>query len=134
MINLWRVESGQRLRGIEENGPMDAWTVAFTPDGQSVISGSHAGKVNLFSVETGQATQHLDTRGKFTLSIAASPDGKMVAAGAVDGMVNVFDLTSGKLVHTLEGHAMPIRSLTFSPNSQRLLTGSDDGHMKIYDA
>ncbi len=102
------MDNGEKLRTVE-NGPMDAWTVVFSPDSKHVISGSHAGKVNLFSVETGQATQHLDTRGKFTLSIACSPDGRFVAAGAIDGIVTVFDLTSGKLVHTLEGHAKPIR-------------------------
>ena len=75
----------------------------------------------------------LDTRGKFTLSIAYSPDGKYIASGAIDGIINIFEMPSGKVVKTLEGHAMPIRSLTFSPDSQKLLTCSDDGHMKIYD-
>ncbi len=111
-IHLWRVESGEQVRTIE-NGPMDAWTVAFSPDSTQVISGSHGGKVNMFSVETGQSVQHMDTRGKFTLSVACSPDGKYVAAGAIDGIVSVFDLTSGKLVHTLEGHAMPIRQVLY---------------------
>ncbi len=49
---------------------MDVWSVMFTPDSKYIISGSHAGKINWFSVETGKLHQSYDTRGKFTLSIA----------------------------------------------------------------
>ena len=81
----------------------------------------------------GKLEYSLDSKSKFTLSLAASSDGKYLATGAIDGIINVFELTSRKLVHTLEGHAMPIRSLSFSPDSTKLLTGSDDGHIKLYD-
>ena len=36
-----------------ENGPVDAWTVLFSPDSKHVVSGSHAGKVyTLFTIIT----------------------------------------------------------------------------------
>ena len=53
-----------------EAGPVDVWSVMFTPDSKYILSGSHAGKINWFSVETGKLHQSYDTRGKFTLSIA----------------------------------------------------------------
>ena len=53
-----------------ENGPMECWTVAFSPDGKKIISGSNAGKIHVYNVETGQPEEQLDTRGKYTLSIA----------------------------------------------------------------
>ena len=58
---------------------------------------------------SGKLEHHLDSKSKFTLSLAASKDGKYLATGAIDGIINVFDLLTKKLVHTLEGHAMPIR-------------------------
>lgn len=155
-IRLWDLEVGQQMRSIDA-GPgidaaegggkpcpikanpvffrrkVDAWTLTFSPDGKFLASGSHSGKINLFRVEDGKKETSMDTRGKFTLSIAYSPDGKFIASGAIDGIVNIFDLQSGKLLHTLEGHAMPIRSLCFSPDSQLLATASDDGHIKVYD-
>jgi len=45
-------------------------TVAFSPCGKHIISGSQMGKINFFNTETGQREQQLDTRGKYTLSIA----------------------------------------------------------------
>ena len=49
---------------------MECWTVAFSPDGKKIISGSNAGKIHVYNVETGQQEEQLDTRGKYTLSIA----------------------------------------------------------------
>ncbi|XP_074614053.1 superkiller complex protein 8-like isoform X4 [Acropora palmata] len=131
-IRIWDLESGKQLKAID-CGPVDTWTVAFSPDSRFIATGSHAGKINLIGVESGKKESALDTRGKFTMSIAYSPDGHYIACGAIDGIINIFDLTTGKLLHTLEGHAMPIRSLTFSPDSQLLITASDDNHIKIYD-
>ena len=45
-------------------------TVVFSPGGNHIITGSQMGKINFFSTETGQREQQLDTRGKYTLSIA----------------------------------------------------------------
>ncbi|XP_057159576.1 SKI8 subunit of superkiller complex protein isoform X1 [Ursus arctos] len=131
-IRLWDLENGKQIKSIDA-GPVDAWTLAFSPDSQYLATGTHVGKVNIFGVESGKKEYSLDTRGKFILSIAYSPDGKYLASGAIDGIINIFDIATGKLLHTLEGHAMPIRSLTFSPDAQLLVTASDDGYIKIYD-
>ncbi|CAH1260001.1 unnamed protein product [Diabrotica balteata] len=129
-MRIWDLEKGEKIANVDV-GPVDLWTVAFSPDDKYIISGSR--KITAYSVETAKAEQTFETRGKFTLSIAYSPDGKYIASGAIEGIINIFDVAANKLLHTLEGHAMPIRSLCFSPDSQLLLTGSDDGYMKLYD-
>lgn len=49
---------------------VDVWTVTFSPDSRQIATGSHNGKINLFSVDDGTKTTSLDTGGKFVLSIA----------------------------------------------------------------
>lgn len=66
---LWDIISGEKLKTME-TGTTDVWTLDFSPDGKHVISGSNAGKILIFSVESGKQEQTLDTRGKFTLSVA----------------------------------------------------------------
>ena len=68
-IHLWDIESGERIRKID-NAPMECWTIAFSPDGKQIIAGAQNGKVHFFDTETGQKQQQMDTRGKFVLSIA----------------------------------------------------------------
>uniref|UniRef100_A0A3B4VNV6 Superkiller complex protein 8 n=1 Tax=Seriola dumerili TaxID=41447 RepID=A0A3B4VNV6_SERDU len=102
-IRLWDLESGKQIKSMDA-GPVDAWTVAFSPDSKYIATGSHLGKVNIFGVESGKKEYSLDTRGKFILSIAYSPDGKYLASGAIDGIINIFDIATGKLLHTLEAN------------------------------
>ena len=49
---------------------VDVWSLAFSPDSSMLATGSHNGKINLFSVEEGKKESALDTRGKFIMSIA----------------------------------------------------------------
>lgn len=67
---IWSADTGQLLNQTAL-GPVDLWTVTFSPDGKHVISGSHEGKISLYSVETAKPELVLDPQnGKFTLSIA----------------------------------------------------------------
>lgn len=67
---FWQSTSGQLLNQLTL-GPVDLWTVAFSPCDRFVISGSHEGKISMYNVETGKVEQVLDPQnGKFTLSIA----------------------------------------------------------------
>jgi WD repeat-containing protein 61 len=68
-LRLWDLASGEKVGSIDV-GPVDIWTVAFSPDDKFIISGSHSGKIALYGVESAKQEQTLDTRGKFTLSIA----------------------------------------------------------------
>jgi len=49
---------------------VDVWTLSFSPNGKMIATGSHNGLINLFNVDTGEKQSSLDTRGKFTMSIA----------------------------------------------------------------
>lgn len=53
---------------------VDVWTLAFSVDSRYLATGSHNGKINLFSVEEGRKQTALDTRGKFIMSIAYVSD------------------------------------------------------------
>lgn len=68
-MRIWDLEHGEKMANIDV-GPDDLWTVTFSPDDKYIISGSHDGKIRIYNVETAKPEQSLDTRGKFTLSIA----------------------------------------------------------------
>lgn len=68
-MRVWDLETGEKKLSADI-GPVDLWTVAFSPDDKYLISGTHAGKITLYSVETGKVEHVFDTRGKFTLSTA----------------------------------------------------------------
>ncbi|XP_010771929.1 WD repeat-containing protein 61-like, partial [Notothenia coriiceps] len=90
-IRLWDLESGKQIKSMDA-GPVDAWSVAFSPDSKYIATGSHHGKVNIFGVESGKKEHSLDTRGKFILSIAYVRNHKS-SSGRLHGALSVFTIT-----------------------------------------
>ena len=139
-----------------DGGPAEAWSIAFSPDGNKIATGANGGNVRvcilsvlgghfrpLIPVLTFTFTQILDALdpecveiekiqagGKFALSLAFSSDNELLSIGGMDGNIKIFSNSNYQLLHTIEGHAMPIRSITFSPDSQFMMSASDDGHIK----
>lgn len=69
-LKLWNLQTGEKISSIEV-GPVDIWTVVFSPDDKFIVSGSHSGKIHLYGTDSGKQEQTLDTRGgKFILSVA----------------------------------------------------------------
>lgn len=76
--------------------------MAFSPDSRFIATGSHAGKINLIGVESGKKESALDTRGKFTMSIAYVCGFNFVFN--VMACTNVFTSRDGAVVRVLTSH------------------------------
>jgi WD repeat-containing protein 61 len=135
-IRFLDLENGcpvQRVTSKIDAGPLESWTIAYSPDATLIATGNYAGKIGIYDTQSGKLQTRLDTAGKFVLSVIFSPDGRRIASGSNDGMVKIFDVETEKLLHTLEGHALPVRSVAFVSDSDTVVTGSDDCHIKMYD-
>ena len=116
-----------------EPGLLEAWTVCLSPLDDVLVSGTHRGSVNVWSMQEGhEKVASLETNNKFILSTAFSKDLKLATAG-IDGFVNIFDINTQQIVHKVEAHALPIRSVVFSPDGNLFYTASDDRHVSVHD-
>src|SRR5262249_1254111 len=66
-------------------------SVAFSADGQRLVSGSYDRTVKVWDAQTGQETLTLKGHTNYVLSVAFSPDGKRIASGSQDKTVKVWD-------------------------------------------
>jgi WD40 repeat protein len=65
-------------------------SVAFSPDGKQVVSGSHDDTVRLWDAATGTALQTLKGHWDSVSSVAFSPDGKQVVSRSGDKTVRLW--------------------------------------------
>jgi hypothetical protein len=68
------------------------WSVAFSPDGKTVASGSHSHEVCLWDGATAKEIVRLDGKQGPVFCVAFSPDGKTVVSGGEDTTVLVWDV------------------------------------------
>jgi hypothetical protein len=112
----------------------DVFSVAFSPDGKRVVTGSNDNTAKIWDAANGTELLTLNGHGSGVRSVAFSPDGRRVVTGSFDKTAKLWDGQSGQELLTLKGHADGVFSVAFSPDGRRVVTGGGDKTAKIWDA
>ena len=127
-----RVATAQ-LKATLEGHTDYVWSVAFSPNGKMLASGSWDQTVRLWNVNTGRLLHTLTGHTNEVLSVAFSPDGKTLASASWDGTIRLWNPNNGKLKRTLTGHAGGVASVVFSPDGQTLASSSRDRTIRLWN-
>ena len=96
------------------------YSLAFSPDGGTLVSGGEDGVIRQWNVSTGEERFRLSASGAEAIhAVALSPDGTLLAAAGTDTVVRLWNLDSASPVRELRGHADWVRTVAFSPPAMR---------------
>lgn len=121
-------------------------SVAYSPDGNMVVSGSTDGTVRLWDATTGKHKRILNHTNWVNFlfqwlnvpvnAVAYSPDGNTVAAVSRDRKLRLWDTRIRKLKFTLIGHTGPVDTMVYSPDGKTIATagGWEDDTVRLWDA
>ena len=107
-------------------------SVAFSPDGTRIVSGSVDNTLRMWDAVSGAHLNTLEGHSDRVESVAFSPDGTRIVSGSWDKTLRMWDAVSGAHLNTLKGHSGSVSSLAFSPDGTRIVSGSRD--LRIWDA
>ncbi len=149
---LLDVESGESnaepLRRYDTNLNNGVTSVAFSPDGKILASGSEYGEIILLDVENKEPigeslNEHIDFWTSFGISsLVFSPDGGMLASASGDGTIYLWNVESGQPVAPpLTGPTSradmwsfsSVNSVVFNPDGDVLASADGDGAVILWD-
>jgi len=131
-MEFWNLTTGARVVWPGHDAGIS--TVAFSPDGQRLATGTSEGEVKIWDSTTRREVTRFEPVGRHLYCLAFSADGKMLAGAGASSRVWVWDVASGRRLLELGGHGQAVVSVAFSPDSRVLATTTfSAGEARLWD-
>ncbi|KAF9934216.1 hypothetical protein FBU30_002909 [Linnemannia zychae] len=106
-------------------------SLAFSPCGEYLLSGSFDKKVQLWKYMTERDSSTLWKHGNDVNTVAFSPNGNLIASGSSDGKVFLRDRKNEQGLRILD-HGSEVNGIAYSPDGSRIASAGINRMIRIY--
>jgi WD40 repeat protein len=139
--NTIRVYDGESLALKHElaSHTNSVFTVAYSPDGKLLLSGSRDAHLRVWEVKQEYRERGYTIAHMYTINhIAYSPDGRHFATCSMDKSIKVWDAQTFKLLKVIDkvrnaSHGTSVNKLFWSAHQNQLVSCSDDRTISVWD-
>ena len=117
---VWRLSDGLIVQRLHHHGHT-GWirSVAFSPNGHHLVSGSNDNTAIVWDIRSGRALLRLEGHSDQVWAVGYSPDGSRIATGSRDKSVKMWDGSSGECLHSIH-LGEEVSKVMFSRDGSRL--------------
>jgi len=116
---------------IGHEGPVTA--VAFSADGQKVISGSADKTARVWNLGEGKEIAKFGGHGNTVTAVALASDGNTAVSGSADNSLKSWTVADSKEAKNFAGHGGPIVGVAFTSNNQQVISASADKTVRVWN-
>jgi WD40 repeat protein len=135
-VVVWDVGQSRQLARLVHGPAHGSLSVAFSPGGETIASGSGDGTIAFWDAASGaRIGEPLRKHKDAIVALAYSPDGKTIASASKDGTLILWTTAeSSPLGERLTAHDSPVQAVAFSPDGRTIVSASEDGKLAFWDA
>ena len=119
------------------HGDDSIYSVAFSPDGQLIASGSFNETITIWEAQTGTLLRTIQGHGMRTVyAVAFNPNNKSIVSGDLSNNVRIWDIYSGESLFILKGRQDilgGIVTVAYHSNGHFIASGHGD-EIKLWNA
>ena len=131
-IRLYFAETGEEMQKMQDE--FLCTSLAFSPKGDILASGSVERVVKLWDIRTGECLAIMEGHKYPVLSLAFSPDGNKLVSGSGDTTLMTWDVENQSRIHHMKGHGFYVVTCDWDPQGNRIVSGSVDANICEWDA
>src|SRR5262249_28666954 len=125
-VRLWDVDTGRQTNALPAHDAAIR-TLAFTPDGSTIVSGSSDWSIRVWNAATGEHLRDLPGHRDGVNALTITADGKSMVSCGTDAIVPLRDLSTGKEIRRFDLQLPPEQPNPSTPHQVISVSLSGDG-------
>lgn len=111
----------------------DLNSIAFSPDGQYIVTGSDDFSIKIWNSETGNIVRTIKADNSSVNHVYVTPDSKNIISTHGNIRTKIWNIEDGKLLFDFVAHQQKITSISIASKDRLIATASHDGTIKVWN-